>query len=339
MAVGDEAKVAIDSYVACARETTYGTYNSATTAVQVLSNSFKTSFNSLILDEIGVSRAPARRVQLGKVCEGAIEQYLHPQESVLMIANALGGSITSNSITGGATHSISTGNFNTAPTLGLSFNIRKGDTHVWRYLGGRCNSMKISAKVGEPIKASFDFIFLDSTQQSDNIAAILSVSTVNPFTFVNGVFRYNSSEANAATTTSEEKIQGFELTVNNNLVNDDSARALGSQLLSVLPATRQQIELTVTQRFDTTTTYQRMVQATQGAIELYFSGATFATDKFYAMTIRLPQVFNREGDPEITGSGDILSAEIPFDVVLSGTPQTTTSRAIGVTVTNNVASY
>lgn len=342
MSVGGEAKAAVQSYIALSKEGTFGTYASATTAVEAISCSFRTDIESEKLDQIGVNRGFTHRVTKGKVVGGTLEQYLHPQESVLLIASALGGALVSNSISGGFAHSISAGNFDTTTAINqLSFNVRKGDTHVWRYLGGRCNTLKLTGAVGEAIKASYEFVFRDSTLLSDNIVAILSLSSINPFTYVQGKFKYSDSEANAANSTNAEPIQSFELTINNNIISDDAARSLGTITVDVLPPTRRDIQFTVKNRFDTSTTYNRMIQATQGAVELYLEGQAISgtSAPFYAMTIRLPKVFNATGDTELGGSDEILTTEIKYDVILDNPSPTTTSREIGITMQNSTAAY
>lgn len=339
MAVGDDVKTVLPSYVAVGKESTWGTYASATTAIEFLSCSFKTEIDSQKLDSIGMHRGFTKRVQLNKSVAGTLEMNLHTVESTLMIAAALGGGIaTTSGSTGAYVHSLTAGNFNTSPSA-LSFNVRKGDTHVWRYLGGRVNVMKISAEAGDVVKASFDLIFKDSTQLSDDIAATLSVTSVLPMTFVNGVFRYADTEANAATTTAEEKIQSFELEVDNKLAAEAASRALGTNLLTVLPPTRREITLTITQRWDTTTTYARFIQATQGAVELFFRNQNSLTsDFFHELTIRLPRVFLNTPEPVLEGADQVLQAEIEYDVLVDN-PSTSTGKDIGITVRNQVASY
>lgn len=336
---GSSAKTVLPSYVAVGKESTWGQYASATTAIEFLSCSFKTEIESQKLDSIGLNRGFTKRVQLNKTVQGSLEMNLHTIESTPLIANALGGAITTTpGSTGAYVHSISAGNFDTGVSS-LSFNVRKGDTTPWHYAGGRVNVMKISAEAGDVVKASFDLIFKDSTQLSDDISTSLSISSVLPMTFVNGKFRYAATEAAAATTTAEEIIQSFELEINNNLAADASSRGLGSNLLNVLPPTRREVTLTITQRFDTTTTFDRFIQATQGAVELYFQGHdSLTSDYFHELTIRLPKVFLNSPDPVLEGTDAILQSEIVYDVLVDN-PGTTTGKDIGVTVRNNVAAY
>lgn len=347
MGVGDLANPAVHSYVAVGKEGTFATYASATTAIEALSCSFRTDIKHQKIDAMfGANRGFARRVSLEKEVKGTLEQYLHPQESILLIANALAGQISSTAQTNSTIHSISAGNFLNS-ILSLSFNVRKGGAAgnpavaalTYRYQGGRCNQMKIVGDVGQPVKCSFDMIFQDSTQVADDISAILSLSSVQPFTFVGGTFLYGSSEGSL----SQENITHFELTVNNNVKSDKEVRALGTNTVMVLPATRRDISLKVTQRFDTTTVYNRFIQATEGAVELNFSGAavvaaTTVSEYFFRMRIRLPRVVQATGDVELKGSGDILAADLEYDVLIDN-PSTSTGRDIGLTVINSTSAY
>lgn len=330
MAIGDEAKLGINSYVALGKESTFGTYASATSAIEALSCTFRTDIESEKLETFGIGRSFTKRVQKNKTIAGSLEKYANSEEDPLLWLVAMGGTLTSSSLTSAADHSITTGDFNTG-TTSLSFNVRKGDTHTWRYSGGRINTLTLSGNVNEVVKLTAEFIFKDSTQVSDDIFSSLTITGTAPFVYTEGTYKYANNESNAATTTSEEKIQSFELTLNNNL---EEGRELGSNILSVLPAKRREIELTVTQRFDTTTAYNRFIQATAGAVELLFSGQSISAEYNNEMTIRLPNVYVNSPDPEIGGPDEILSSEITFDVV-----GTTTGRDIGVTIRNATAAY
>lgn len=340
MAIGDGAKLGVNSYVALIKETTFGS-NPATVAtgmswIEPISFGFKTDIKSEKLDTIGKNRGFAKRVVLDKEVKGSLEQFLHPQESVLLTAVALGGGIVSASLSGAYTHSITAGNFDTSPSS-LSFATRKGDTHTWGYTGGRVNTMKISGKVGEPVKATYEFIFKDSTQGVTDIAAFMSISSVLPFVYTGGEFRYTNVEA-SLTSTVAEKITGFELTFKNNLKADKDARQLGSNLIGVLPPTRREIEFKITQRFDTTTAWNRFIEATQGAVELILTGQSITAAISNQMIIRLPKVFYNSPEPEIGGAKDIIMSEINFDVVVDN-PNTSTGKDIGITFINATASY
>lgn len=340
MSIGDSYEMGVVSYVAMFKETTFGTFpaSAATGAstMEPLSIGFKTEIESQKLEQISRNRGFTKRVQLDKTVEGTLEQYLHPQESVLPIAAALGGGIVSASLSGGFVHSLTSGNFDTSPSS-LSFQVRKGSTHHWKYTGGRVNVLTISAKIGEPVTASYEFVFQDSTQSGSDISSSLSISSVLPFTYVDGTYRYTSSEA-SLTSTVAEKITGFELSINNNLKSDDDVRQLGNNIISSLPPTRRLVEFTVTQRFDTITTWNRFVENTVGSAELRFVGASISAKQNYSCIVRLPKLYLNTPEPEVTGANDLLMSEITFDVLVDN-PSTSTGRDIGFTFINNTASY
>jgi hypothetical protein len=217
----------------------------------------------------------------------------------------------------------------------VSFNVRKGDTHTWHYQGGRVDNLKLSAKVGEFVKMSCEFIFKDSTMLTDNIATALSVTSVSPFVYVDGVFRYAETEAKADTTTAEERIQGFELSIKNNL---EPCREFGTDVLRTLPGKKRDVQLKISQHFDTTTTYNRFIQATQGSVELRFVGDSITAEHNNELEIRLPKVFQNSSDPELGGPDEIVSSEITYDILVDS-PATTTGRDIGVTIKNSLQAY
>ena len=340
MVIGRNAQSGVKSYVAIYIESTYGTFPSTAatgaSTLEPLSIGIKTGKANQKLDALSRNRGFTKRVQLDKNVGGPMEQYLHPTESPILVALALGGGLSTSSLTGAFTHSISAGEYSST-IASISMQVRKGDTHHWQYTGARINTMKIAAAVGEVVKCTYEFICQDSSQTGSDIASSLSISSVLPFTYVNGVFRYAATE-NSLTSTVEEDITGFELTINNGLVSDNNVRKLGADTLQTLPPTRRDIEFKATQRFDTTSAYDRFIANTQGAIELVFTGASVSAEHNYECRIRMPKVFVNSPDPEVTGPNDILMSEIDYDVLVDN-PDTTTGKDIGVTFINSISSY
>jgi hypothetical protein len=330
MAIGDGSQAAVRSYVAVAKETAFGTYATCTTAVEVISCGFRTNIKTMKLDTLSTNRGSSRRVQLDKEVAGTIETYAHPVESPLIFGAALGGSITSTIVsTGVYSHVFEAGNF-TNTLASLSFNVRKGDTQVWQYQGGRVNSLKLTANVGEPLKLSADFVFKDSSTLTNDVSAVLSLTSYIPWTFVHGTFTYSATA---------QKVTGFELSIDNGLKSDKDARALGQNTLVVLPATRREIGFKITQRFDTTATWASFMEMTSGAVQLVFTSTdSLSSSNFPKLTIDMPKVGMRSPDPELKGSGDIIMSDIEYDVMVDN-PMTSTGYDIKFTVVNNVALY
>lgn len=343
MTVGAGGQTGVKSYVALFKETSLASMNWASTTgqaitIEPLSVGFKTEIETIKLDTISANRGYTKRIQMNKSVGGTLEHYLHPTESPLLLAVSLGGGIASSAgSTGVFIHSISAGQFDTTiPSLAAL--VRKGDTTHWQYKGGRVNSMKITGAIGESVKCSYDFVFVESSQAGSDITSSLTVSTILPFTYVDGAFRYHDVEASIATTTVEEHITGFELTVNNNLVTDANARSLGTNTVVVLPPGRRDIEFKITQRFDTTTAWARFTSDTAGVVELNFEGASLSSSKNLQCQIRMPKVYYKSPDFELGSPADMLMQEINFDVLVDY-PMTTTGRDIGITILNAVTSY
>lgn len=342
MAVGDEAKVGVRSYVALAPETTYGTNAIASSASTIhpfvaTNIGIKTEFATQKLDALTTQRGFTRQVQLDKMVTGPLEGHLHAEESALLLINGMGGAYTFNSATGAGIHSISAGNFvdSTDTITSLSINSRKGESTVFQYTGGVVNNLKLAAAVGEAVKITCEMVCQDATHTTIDLSTVLSFSVLAPFTYVNGTYRYDSTEG-SLTSSVAEAIQSFELEINNNLVTDAGMRQLGSRLLSGQPAApRREVNLKVTQRFDTTTSYDRMTQNTAGAAQLFFSGASITSEYNRELTITLPNVRMKNTEPLVEGANEVIQSEIEFDVIVSGNPGTSTSREIGMTLQNS----
>ena len=340
MAVGDEAKVGANSWTVYQLETTYGTDAVTSTSfkmLQPLSVGFKVTIDSMKLEELSVNRGFARRVQTNRQANGTLEMYAHPDEQIGLWANALGGTFTFASLTSGALFSITSGNWSTGATaLSLSFQVRKGDAHSFKYLGGVVNTLRLSGKVGEPLKLTAELVFQDgsdTTAELVTMTAAMSYSSSPPFIFNQAYFAYSNSDTSANTTTAREPIQEFELEINNNLVTDDAARQLGTRVLSRRPpGQKRDVKLRITQRFDTTTAMARFLQATVGSVQILAEGATISAEQsLAALYIRLPLVYQNSSDPEVGGPG-VIQAQIEYDCVLDLSPATTTARDIGVTL-------
>lgn len=330
MAIGDGSQSAVRSYVAVGKETSFGTYATCTTAMEVLSCGFKTDIKTMKLDSLSTNRGMSRRVQLEKEVMGAIEAYAHPVESPLIFGGALGGAITTTTLsTGVYSHVFLAGDFE-GTLAALSFNVRKGASAVWQYTGGRVNSLKLSANVGEPMKLSADLIFKDSTTLANDISAVSSLTAYVPWTFVNGTFAYSGTA---------EKVTGFELSINNNLKSDKDARSLGTNVLTVLPPTRREVSFKISQRLDTSTTWARFTEMTSAAVQLVFTSAdSISSSNFPKLTIDLAKVGMKTPDVELKSAGDILIADIEYDVMVDN-PMTSTGYDVKFTVINGVASY
>lgn len=347
MAVGDSALYSGESYLGLGRESTYGTYVTATAGLDFISASLKTLKDAKILEQVERKRTMSKQISLGKTVEGEIEAFFTPDITAMgfLLQNAFGGTLTSATATGetagglGFTHTFSEGSMDQT-YKSLSVNMRKGPAtggKVWRYNGGRINSLALTAELDEPLKLSAAMIFKDSTQMSDDLEAQYTATAWEALSFVNGRLSVETSFA-ALTTTSFWHVQSINFSLNNNLKNDSNARRIGSDVLSVLPVGVQSYELSCQVRFDTTTAYDAMIAATKLAAEFEFQGTTMTTSVIRrGLKLQFQKVYIKDaGDPEVSGPDDVLMSTVVFNVLRD---ESATGYAVRAQLTNAVANY
>lgn len=343
--VGSGALVSIDSYVSVGRETTFGTAVTTTSTFCQLSNSFKTTKDSKILEEICRNRVYANRISLGKKIEGSIEAYYYPTEDALnyVLQNAFGGSVTSSTITAGAaySHTFEIGNLDSQTYKGLTFNVRKGDStngKIFLYNGCRVSELGFTAELDEALKMSVSLMGLDSTIGADVSSAFTITSQKTPLSFVSGRLSVESS-VGSLTSSSYWHVQSINFKLANSLKADNESRRIGSDILQVLPVGVATFELTSNMRFDTLTAYDAMLAGTQFSAEFEFLGDTLPSSATRrAIKLVFPKVYIKDaGDPEIGGPDEILTSEVSFDIVRDNS--SSTGYAVQAIVTNATETY
>lgn len=348
MSVGEGALFSGLSYVALGQENTFGTYNTCTAGLPVLSSSLKTMQENKILEEIQASRTHSKRISTTKKVEGDLEFYAYPECTALayLIKNAFGGSVVSATATGetagGAafTHTFAIGNFDQSVSS-LCANVRKGDSasgKLFGYSGLRVNELMFSAEIDEALKGSASLIGLDSTSSVTDVADQITTGAYTPLSFVNGRISVETSFA-GLTSTSFWHVQSVEFGHGNSLKNDSNAGRIGSRTLTTLPPGIVAFTLNMTVRFDTTTAYDAMLNETQLSAELDFLGDTLSTSVIRrGLKMQYPKIFISEaGDPEIGGPDEVLTAEIVCHVLRDDS--SAGGYAARALLTNNIASY
>jgi hypothetical protein len=349
MAVGQGALIGGLSYVAIGRETALGTYNTCTSALDVISSSVMTTQENKILEQIERSRTYSKRISLSKKVEGELEFYYSPTVDAcnFILQNAFGGTVTSATATGettggGAfTHTFNLGSMDQSYTS-FSINMRKGDSSagkVYQYHGMRVNEIGFSAELDEALKCNVAMVGIDSTQVSNDVSSVLSTNTgFAPLSFVDGRVSIETSFS-SLTSTSFWHVQSVEFGWSNNLKTDASSRRLGSNLLTVMPVGMANLTLKCKIRFDTTTAYSAMLNATKLSAQLEFLGPTLSGSAIrQGIKLNYPTIYvNNAGDPSIGGPDEILTSDVEFHVLRDDT--TTTGYAIQALVTNAKSSY
>jgi hypothetical protein len=347
MAVGDSSLYSGESYLGIGRETTYGTYVTATAGLEFKSHGIRTTKDAKILEQVERKRTMSKQISLGKVCEGPLEANFTTDVTAMayLFQNAFGGTVTSATATGETaggsafTHTFAEGSMDQT-YKSLSVNLRKGPAtggKTWRYIGGRVNTLGLKAELDEPLVVSADFVFKDSTQMSDDIEAQYTATAWEPLSFVNGRLSVETSFA-SLTTTSFWHVQSIDFKMNNNLKTGNEARRIGSDALSVLPVGVQSYELSCQIRFDTTTAYDAMMAATKLAAEFEFQGTTLTTSSVKrGLKLQFQKVYIKDaGDPEVSGPDEVLTSTVVFNVLRD---ESATGYAVRAQLTNSTANY
>ena len=348
MAVGQGSLISPLSYVAIGRETTLGTYNTASANLDFLSASLKTTQEKKLCEEITRKRVFSKVINMGKTVEGELEYYFYPEQASCnyLLQNAFGGSITSATATGetagGAafTHQYDIGQMGlTYPSICI--NQRKGEVttgKVYQYNGVRTNELVITAELDEALKIKSGVIAFDSTINSNDVESALTLAAFEPLSFVGGRLSAENTFA-SLTSSSFWHVQSFELTFSNSLKADADSRRLGSDILQVLPVGMGTIDLTASIRFDTTTAHAAMLAKTKLALELEFTGDTLTGSIIKrGVKLQLPSVYvNDSGDPEIGGPDEILKSDVTFNVLQD--VSSAGGFALRALVTNLTANY
>lgn len=342
MGQGSGSQQGFYSYLGVAKEAAFGTRVTATAFFEFTSEGFQRSDKETVIESMVGHRDFVRRVLGNTEASGSLEAPLNTASDaiMLMIGNAIGGSITSATATvaNAFSHTFIPGDMVDGEVPSLSFvkRLGSGNTLQFSYIGARTNSLSIKGEQGEPVMISGEFICKDGSATADSLTS--AIPDVNPITFVGANYYVAATTTSLFTTTSLEPIQSFELTLGNNLVSDTPARSLGSRTLDVLPPGRRDVKLKVSQRFDTTTAVLASRANTPYAIGILLdSGQTItsgAGSPTYKVEITLPRAYVNTTEPAVGDMG-ILSQEIEYSCIRA----TSTSNVIDVVAYNGTASY
>lgn len=351
MAVGQGALISGLSYLAFGRETAFGTYTTCTAGLNFISCSLKTMKENKILEQVERSRTYSKRISISKVVEGEVEFFYQPRldSCNFILQNFFGGTITSATATGetagaGAnsaiTHTFNIGQMDQSyPSLCI--NLRKGPVttgKIFQYSGVRVDELMFTAEIDEPLMCKTALVCQDSTLNSNDVEAASSIPTTSVLSFVDGRLSVETDFA-SLTSTSFWHIISCEFGWSNSLKKDADSRRIGSDTLVVLPPSMIEFSFTATIRYDTTTAFDAMMNATQLAAQLSFQGATLPGSVVrQGITFNMPKIFISDaGDPEVGGPSEILQSEVTFHVLRDDS--SATGYAVQALVTNQRANY
>lgn len=346
MAIGDGYELNYKSFVAVSKETTWGTFVTATACLEFNTESIARNIPGQMLTAVNSQREVHKRILGNETVSGALDVDLNIANDAVVniIKQAMGGTVTSTPITTGAyTHVLTTGdmeaNAGTSTSTdmrGLSMVVRRGGTYSWCFQGMRVNSLTIKGEIGKPIMMTADFV-----GQTGSISSALVITPVYPDTIPliwTGVTVSHADSIGAIAGATARTYQSFEVKLDNKLQTD--SRQLGSRQITALPVGGQEVSLKLTQRFDTTTSNANWLAETPEAIRILMTSSQtiggLANTTTYSMYIDLPRCMLDYKNPTVGGRDGALSHELNFMCLRDNT---TTSYAIKAEICNATASY
>jgi len=342
---GSGVLLGYNSTIGISEELTFGTKVDSPSHIEFASESFKKTREEKKIETINGSRDYIKRVMLNETIEGSLEMNLNPASDAIsyLIKQALGGTVTSAAITSTVddqySHIFNVGDMESngvtssaSDVKSLSVQVDKGG-RVWDFVGCRINTLTIKAEVGGLVTMSAEMIGKAASVTSSTPVAVFS--DVIPCNFTGVTFETGDSLGNLAT----EEIQSFELSIANNLAGD--TRSLGSRNIAKLPPLRREVMLKVTQRFDTTTSYDSFIAETISSIRITCDTAQVITSASsgaatHNLIIDLPRCYlNSNGMPEV-GGVEVLSTELEYSAI---SQNTSTAYPVRITTQNGTSSY
>jgi len=323
MAAGDGSRQGYDAILSVGEETALGTFVTGTNSMPFYSESFKDMVEKTRIESINSGRNTQQVFQGKQHVEGSFEVDFSVQEDfiVKVFKQAFGGTVSTIKPTSTSTeyaHTFNEGNMvnndssvSAADIHGLSFGVQRGETSTggWGFRGCRVNQFVLRAEVGQPVKATVDIIGIAGSLTT--VAITASATGALPMIF-DGVTIAEAATAASLTSATADTYIGFEWTLANNLLADDSSYQLGQRALGVLPPGMRTVSINLTQRFDTTTAYTTFKDDTTNAVQLRFSTGNTITSvtgsTTYSLQINMPKVHFMESQPEV-GDVGILTHE------------------------------
>jgi len=202
-----------------------------------------------------------------------------------------------------------------------SFTIEQGiGENCRRYAGSIVHTLKITGKVGEPLEATASIM---AKTQASATQISPAFTTVAPFNHTQLAVKLGGSTIG--------EVEDFEFTYKNGL---EMVYALGNAEPSYASISGgSEVSGKVSLYLDSTslTRFTNYLATTKEAIELIATGGAIGSAAFYVLDINVPKAIYTAGETKITDAHNLLVVEF------NGVYDTSTSKLLGVTITNLLA--
>jgi len=332
-----------NSFVGAGKETAWGTKVTPSTFFEFNSESLSVQDEEQILETINGDRDFTRRLQGMRSVSGSVEGPFNPAVDFVMmlLANALGGAITSAGVsgeTGAYEHVITTGDMLNGTISSMTLTKRLGETDKFAFTGCRVNSLTIKGDFGNFISISAEIVGKDIENESASIIPVLV--DVEPCNFpAVSVWIAPLTASTVQDAANLQEIQSFELSISNNLITDGKARSMGSRTLDVLPPSRREVRLKLSQSYEGKDILDRSQAGVPYQAQLLLEArgkiASTGTQK-YDCLFDLPEIYYNVPMPGASDMG-ILGVDPEFTCIKG--KRSGKTYAIKATVHNATASY
>jgi len=341
MTVGDGVPfLGYDSAIGVAKQVTTTTFVTSTAFLEFNTESLVMTREEKKLEGINTTRDYTKRFQGNEAVDGTVDfdMNIASDACMMIVKQAMGGTVASLSLTVDMyKHTFFAGDMDnnkatsTADNqVGLSFAVRKGDTHVWNYELMRVNNLSIAAEIGEVVKVAAEMMGKTASVSATIPTVVLTDELPLVFTGV------TVQTGDSITNLGAECFKSVELSLSNNI--DGDQRCLGSAQRSKLPALRREVMLSLGQRFDTLTAWNRFIENTMTAIQVNFESAqtigAAVGNTVYSMYVKLPECYLNSNTPQV-GGVEVIEQDLSFSCIRNAT----TGSSIQMVAYNGTANY
>lgn len=340
MAVGSGGQLGYKSWLGVAEETSWSVKCTATSFLEFNTESLERKRERKKLETINTSRNSLVSYLGNEVNQGSIECPVNVGSDAIikLIKNAMAGTATSGGTsTTGYIHQFFQGSLETSLTS-LTIQKRVGDTHIFDMMGCRVNSFTLKGDDEGAVSFAAEVIGRQGSTSSDTISVALTGITPLLWDGINFKTGETASMTSVLASGATEYIKGFEFTYNNNLIADESARSLGTTTVDFVKHGKAEASLKFSQRFDTSTAYDRAFAKTAYGFGLLLGssqtiGAGVASTT-YAMSLEIPKGYYGTQTPKVSDAGVVVQEiEILAEASSAG------ADVVNMKVTNATVSY
>lgn len=194
--------------------------------------------------------------------------------------------------------------------------------NVQRFAGVMCNSVKLSAKTGQPVKATFG---LAAKSQSSATKITPAYLDSRAFNFSEAIVKIDGVQMPEVSSLELEYKNGLELKHALNGSNDPAFSALGGSEISG----KMEIFLNSSSSAEITAYLNKTLRA----LTIEITGEAIGTASNNKLTVSMPKVFYKVAETKIVENENMISVEF------EGVFDTATSKLLSMQLVNTLANY